>query len=274
MKFTRTIATLIAILLVTSALAACGKSEGDDKALNLGFFPGPYADLFKRGVQPILEKEGYKITITEFTNALQPNTSLSEGKIDANIYQHAAYLESYKEQQNAKELSELIKIPSAPAGIYSKKFKSLDELKDGAIVSLPNDPSNLARSLVLLQTAGLIKLKDGFTPLKASEKDIVENSKNLTLKQLEAPGLPRSLDDVDFAVIPGSNVIASGLKLAEALLLEDPAAELQIIVAVNEKHKDSKKLTALADAYKSDEFKQFIASDDKAKGFSTPSYWK
>ncbi|ANE45181.1 hypothetical protein SY83_01235 [Paenibacillus swuensis] len=276
-KNIRKTALALLMVMIIGVLAACGNSSetaDDKKELKIGFFPGPYADQFKRSIQPILEAKGYKLESVEFTNALQPNTALSDGTIDANIFQHTAFLESYKEQQGVDDLTGLVKIPSAPAGVYSDKFKSLDELKDGAHIGLPNDPSNMARSLILLEKAGILKLKGEADPLTASEKDIAENPKNVKIVPLDAPQLPRALGDVDYAVIPGNTIISASKSLSDSLLLEEPAEDLQIIVAVKEGNKDKTYLKDLAAAYQSPEFKKFIETDEKAKGFSKPEYMK
>ncbi|MFD2611171.1 MetQ/NlpA family ABC transporter substrate-binding protein [Paenibacillus gansuensis] len=270
---TATLATLAIALAFGLSACSSKEQEGDKKSIKLGFMAGPYSDQFKRSVQPVLEKKGYKVEVIEFSNAIQPNSSLTDKSIDANVFQHEGYLKSVNEKDKS-DITELIKVPTAPLGIYSNNAKSLDELKDNAEISLPNDASNLARSLVLLEKAGLIKIKPDIDPLLATEKDVTENPKNLKFVPLEAPQLPRSLADVDFSVITGNHVIAAGMKLSEALLLEEPPAIYQIILAVRGEDKDKPFAKDLVEAYQSDEFKTFIETDEASKGFSKPDYWK
>ncbi|MFC4779091.1 MetQ/NlpA family ABC transporter substrate-binding protein [Paenibacillus sp. GCM10023252] len=269
----------LVLLLTMVVLAACGGgskdsgSSADKKDIKVGFIPGPYADQFKSAIQPILEKKGYTVKITELSNAIQPNTSVKEGSLDVNIFQNDGFMKSFNEENKA-ELMNLMTVPTAPLGIYSKKAKSLDDIKDGAIVSVPLDPTNLARALVLLEKAGLVKIKTDIDPLTATEKDLAENPKNIKFRLLEAPQLPRSLEDVDYSVITGNHVIAAGMKLSEAIQLEEPEEKFQIIVTIRPEDKDKPFVKAIEEAYKSEEFRKFVETDENAIGFSKPSYWK
>lgn len=275
LKFGKTATLIILALVLVLSLAACGSSDGDaeSKEIKVGFMAGPYSDQFKRAIQPILEDKGYDVEVIEFSNAIQPNTSLIDGSIHANVFQHEGYLKSINEKESAN-IVELIKVPTAPLGIYSNKFDSLDDIQDNAKISLSNDSSNLARSLVLLQDAGLITIKDDIDPLTATEKDIIDNPRNIEIVPLEAPQLPRSLPDVDYSVIVGNHVIAAGMKLSEALLLEDPPGIYQIILSVSEENADAPFAKDLVEAYQSDEYRTFIETDEDAIGFSKPDYWK
>ena len=160
--------------------------------------------------------------------------------------------------------------PIAPMGIYSKSRKSLDEAKNGDRISIPNDPSNLARALLLVQQAGLIKLKADVNPLRASELDIVENPKKLKFAPLEAAQLPRSLDDVQFAIINGNFAISSGLKLQDAVVLEKVPDHYLNIAAVKSKDKDSQWAKDLYEAFHSAEFKTVV--DSKFAGYAKPKF--
>lgn len=263
-------------LIATVAAAAClmvGSAMAQTKEIKIGFFPGPYADQFKRGIQPILEQKGYKTSATEFTNIIQINASLMDGSLDLNIFQNRAFMESYN-AQNKADLVEALRIPSAPLGVYSRKIKSLAELKDGMSVSLSNDPTNLARSLMFLEKLGLIKLKPGIEPAKSTEKDVAENPKNLKLVPLDAPQIPRTMQDVDLAAALGNHILAAGMLLTDAIALEDPAPQYQIIIAMRAGNLQSAWAKDLLDAYKSQAFKTFIENDPKTKGFSKPEYWR
>lgn len=276
LKFGKTATLIILALVLVLSLAACGSSsdgDADVKEIKVGFMAGPYSDQFKRAIQPILEEKGYDVEVIEFSNAIQPNTSLIDGSIHANVFQHEGYLQSINEKESAN-IVELIKVPTAPLGIYSDKYDSLDDLEDNAKISLSNDSSNLARSLVLLQDAGLITIKDDIDPLTATERDIIDNPRNIEIVPLEAPQLPRSLPDVDYSVIVGNHVIAAGMKLSEALMLEDPPGIYQIILSVSEENEDAQFAKDLVEAYQSDEYRTFIETDADAIGFSKPDYWK
>ena len=263
--------TLTKVLLV-AALAFTGLAHAQN-ALRIGFFPGPYADQFKRGVQPTLEKAGVKVTLTEFSNIIQLNSALMDGNLDANVFQNRAFLETFNTQYKG-DLVEVLQVPSAPLGLYSKKITSLAALPNGAKVSLPNDPTSLGRSLAFLQQNGLITIDPAATPGRATEKQVTSNPKNLQLVLLDAPQIPRSLDEVDMAAVLGNHVIASGMLLSSALVLEDPAPQYRIILVARKEVANGAVLKQLADAYKSADYRKFVESDPKAKGFSRPEYWR
>ena len=165
---------LVALLFILSA----GNAFAQSQHLIIGVAPGPYGDLVKQAIAPSLAQKGYTIEVKEFSDYVQPNLALSNKAIHANLFQHPIYLTKFSADKGLK-LSSLISVPTAGVGIYSKKYKSLSEIKEGATVTVPNDPTNLARALSYLQTRGLIKIKAELDATKASEKDIVENPKNL-----------------------------------------------------------------------------------------------
>ena len=261
---------LNALILSTAALAGTAMAQS---TLRIGFFPGPYADQFKRGVQPALEKAGVKVVATEFSNIIQLNSSLMDGNLDANVFQNRAFLETFNAQYKG-DLVEVLQVPSAPLGLYSKKITDLKALKNGASVSLPNDPTSLGRSLAFLQLQGLLTLDPAATPGRATEKNVTGNPRNLKLVLLDAPQIPRSLDEVDLAAVMGNHVIASGMLLSSALALEDPGPQYRIILVARKAVAEGALLKQLSDAYKSAEYRRFIENDPKAKGFSRPEYWR
>jgi D-methionine transport system substrate-binding protein len=258
---------------VTGAPGGASQAPQQAKVLRVGFFPGPYADQFKRGVQPVLEKQGYRIEATEFSNAIQPNTALMDGSLDVNIFQNTGFMNQFNSQNNG-DLVEVLKIPSAPLGIYSSKYKSLAEMPEGAKISLPNDPTNLARAMVFLQALNILTLRPGVEPTKATEKDVGSNPKRVQLVPLDAPQIPRSLADVDYAAALGNHVIAAGMTLSEALALEKPAPEYFIIIVTRKGKAQDPAIRDLVAAYTSPDFKQFVQNDPKAKGFAIPPDWK
>jgi D-methionine transport system substrate-binding protein len=209
------------------------------------------------------------VKIVEFNDYVQPNHALAQGALDANAFQHVIYLDKFKKEHKLN-LEEVIKVPTAPIAIYSKKHRSLNEVKEGATVALPNDPTNQARALALLDKFGWIKLKAGFDPIRVSEKDVEANLKKIKLIPLEAAQLPRSLDDTDYSFVNGNFAIASGLKLTTALALEDTHDQYQNLVAVRTADKDKQFVKDIADAYRSKEFRE--VTDKYFAGFVKPSY--
>ena len=145
--------TTILIVALGAALAACGgkdKASSDDKTLTFGATAGPYSDMLKKAIIPGLEEKGYKVEVTEFGDYIQPNNALNSGDIDANLFQHIVYLENFAKENNM-ELSNLIIVPTAPLGIFSSKFESIDDITDGSTITIPNDPVNAARALLVLE---------------------------------------------------------------------------------------------------------------------------
>lgn len=198
------------ILVAVLFMFIAGNAFAQSQHLIIGVAPGPYGDLVKQAIAPSLEKKGYTIEVKEFSDYVQPNLALSNKAIDANLFQHPIYLTKFSADKGLK-LSSLISVPTAGVGIYSKKYKSLSEIKEGSTVTVPNDPTNLARALSYLQTLGLIKIKAELDATKASEKDIVENPKKLKIHPIEAAQIPRTVDSVDIAVATGNFAISSGI---------------------------------------------------------------
>ncbi|MGG5822432.1 MetQ/NlpA family ABC transporter substrate-binding protein [Falsiroseomonas sp. HW251] len=244
-----------------------------DRQIRIGFFPGPYADQFKRAIQPMLEREGYRVTVTELSNAIQPNTAVMDGALDANIFQNRAFMETFNER-NRGDLREMLRIPSAPLGLYSRNITALDGIRNGMRVAVPNDPANMGRALAFLASLNLITLDPSVPATRATQRNITGNPRNLQIVPLDAPQMPRALPDVDAAAILGNHVIAAGMLLSSAIALEDPAPEYQIIIVAREGAANAPWLRDLLAAYRSPAFKEFIANDPRSRGFSTPDYWR
>ncbi|WKB54693.1 MetQ/NlpA family ABC transporter substrate-binding protein [Eleftheria terrae] len=250
MKIARRSLLALALAATTTALPALAQTK---KELVIGTTAGPYADQLKLGIKPLLEKKGYRVKVVEFNDYVQPNFALAQGALDANAFQHIVYLTRFATEHQLA-LSELLKVPTAPIAIYSRKHKSLAELKPGATVALPNDPTNQARALVVLEQLGWLQLRAGYDPIRASEKDVAANPRQIRLLPLEAAQLPRALDDADYAFVNGNFALASGLKLTEALALEKTTPTYQNLVAVRTADKDQPWARDLAEAYRSREF--------------------
>jgi D-methionine transport system substrate-binding protein len=258
--------TLLAALGLSFALHAAAK---DPKELVIGTSAGPYADQIKLGIKPILEKQGYKVRLVEFNDYIQPNFALAEGSLDANVFQHIIYLNKFAAEHKLA-LTDLVTIPTAPIAIYSKKHRALTEVTPGATVALPNDPTNQARALVLLDQLGWIKLRAKFDPVRASEKDIAANPGQIKLVPLEAAQLPRSLADVDFSFVNGNYALASGLKLSDALITETISPNYINRVAVRTADKDKQFAKDIAAAYRSREFLDI--TNKHFAGYAKPDY--
>jgi D-methionine transport system substrate-binding protein len=271
MKFKITALILVLLVLFTTLTACTSKEE---KKIVFGVAPGPYGDMIKKAVQPPLESKGYKVELKEFSDYVQPNLALSNKEIDVNLFQHTVYLEKFSADRSLK-LSPVIIVPTAGVGIYSKKVKGLEELQEGSQVAIPNDPTNLARALRLLQAAKLITIKAEIDPTKASEKDILENPKNLKIVTLEAAQLPRSLETVDIAVINGNFAISAGIPLSSALVMEKLAEEYKNVVAVRTEDLDKEFVKVIKTVVESEEFYKVI-EDDKYdfKAFQKPEWYK
>lgn len=270
---------LLAVLLVFSlVISACSGSDqkangSEKKVIKIGATAGPYSDQVNEGIKPYLEKKGYKVEVIEFNDYIQPNIALDKGSIDANVFQNELYMKEFAKSRNM-DLVEVIKVPTAPIGIYSKKHKSIDEIKDGMTVATSNDPVNQARALIMLQQLGLITLKKGVDPTKASEKDIAKYNKKIQIKPLEPAQLPRALEDVDYSFINGNFAISSGLKLKDAVVLEKTPPHYMIGVTVRGKDKDAQFVKDIIEAYKSKEFKKLNEENEKYKGYVWPDWMK
>ncbi|MBL0867609.1 metal ABC transporter substrate-binding protein [Pectobacterium carotovorum] len=230
MTLTHSVRAVLGITLLAAGMQLALASS-DPQTITFGVAPGPYGDMVNLAIKPELVKKGYKVVVREFSDYVQPNLALANGSIDANLFQHTLYLEKFAADKGLK-ISPLITVPTASMGFYSKKIKSLDELKKGDVVTLSNDATNLARGLRFLQSMGLITIKADIDPTKASEKDILENPRGLVFKPMEAAQLPRTLDSVTASLVNGNFALASGMKLSSAIKLETLDENLKNVIAV------------------------------------------
>ena len=247
MKKSFVIACVCSLLLVSSAYAG---------VLRVGATPTPHAEVLAQ-VKDALAAEGVELKVVEFTDYVTPNLALSDGELDANYFQHLPYLVSFRNDRGLKLVS-VATIHVEPMGLFSKNVKALSDLKDGASIAIPNDPTNSGRALLLLQSAGLIKL-DPKSGLTATELDVEDNPHGFKFRSLEAAQLPRALDDVDAAVINGNYALPAGFNPAkDALLVEgaqSPYANVIAVKAGNEKNEDIAKLVK---ALQSEQISAFI----------------
>ncbi len=287
------LSAILAAALTVSALAGCASTSTTSSAASasapasseaasseasstaalkkivIGASPTPHAIILKKANE-LLKDKGYELDIKEFSDYVLPNTALQDKSLDANYFQHQPYLDEFNKEKGTDIVSAGA-IHYEPFGVYAGKTKALADLKDGATVAVPNDTSNEARALLLLQDNGLLKLKDG-AGITATQKDITENPKNLKFKEIEAAQLVRSLADVDVAVINGNYALAGNLKISDALAVEKDdslaATTYANIIAVRKGDETREDIKALVDVLKSDEMKKFIT--DNFKGAVVP----
>lgn len=270
------IAFLAAVLALSVLTSGCGDKKAaapapaaDKKAvLKVGATPVPHAEILKV-IQPILAKDGVELKIVEFTDYVRPNVALAEKELDANFFQHLPYLQQFAADRKL-DLVSLIAVHIEPMGVYSKKIKNLNEVSNGGIVAIPNDPTNGGRALSILAQAGLIKMKDG-VGVKGTIKDVTDNPKKLVFKELEAPQLPRSLDDVALAVINSNYALEAKLNpTKDALFIEKKESPYANILAIRKGDEKRPELVKLAKALTSPDVKKFI--EDKYKGAVVPAF--
>lgn len=266
---------MVSIMMI---LGACGNKEEntakeENKEVIFGVAPGPYGDMVQKAIKPGLEEKGYKVSVREFTDYIQPNKALADGEIQANLFQHTDYLETFRADHKL-DIEPIVVVPTLSMGIYSEKYTSLNDLPDGATVAIANDPSNLARTLQMLQDEGFIKIKEDLGATKATTKDIVENTKNLRIQELEAAALPRAIDTVDIACVPGNYAVAAKLDIAGALAFENQTERLKNVIVVNAKDVDSQLGKDIVEVVKSDAFRAVMEDpNDIFAVFGRPDWW-
>lgn len=277
---------LIIGLLILTLLVACSspqnpvdeKTNGDNtstenvtedvKVLNIGATPVPHAEILEF-IKPLLLEEGIQLKITEFTDYVTPNLALTDGDIDGNFFQHAPYMESFAEDHGL-DLKAVAKTHVEPLGLYSKKITDIKDLKEGSKIAIPNDPTNGGRALILLEYHGLIELAED-APLTATEKDITSNPNNFEFIPLDAPQLPRSLDDVDAAIINTNYALEADLNpVRDALIIEDANSPYANILAVLTKNENDPLIQSLIKVLNSPETKEFI--ETKYEGAIVPAF--
>lgn len=269
--------TAFILLVVVATLAACGNDGSEESAgteskeIIFGATSGPYSDMVTKAIQPGLEKLGYQVEVREFSDYIQPNNALNNGDIQANLFQHTIYLENFK-KENKMDLTALLVVPTAPMGIYSNQYKTLEDIEEGATIAIPNDPTNAARAFNTLQDEGLIVVAEDADPLTVSEKDIVENSKQLKFQPLESGQLPRAVDSADLAAVPGNFALAAGMDLLSALALENMLDPYRNVVAIKADDEDTQLAKDIKSVVESEEFEKII--DEQFAGFGKPEWMK
>lgn len=268
----RVLTVFLAGVLAIGVLAGCGSkgedskaesgtdSGSDSKVITVAASATPHAEILEEA-KDLLKKEGYDLEVTVFNDYIQPNEVVESGEFDANYFQHVPYLDSFNEEKGT-HLADAGKIHYEPFGIYPGTKKSLDELESGDTIAVPNDTTNEARALLLLQDNGVITLKEG-AGLNATVNDIEENPKDIKIEELEAAQVSRVVDEVAFVVLNGNYALEAGYSVkSDAIAYEksdSEAAKTYVnIIAVREENEDNEGIQALVKALKSDAIKEFI----------------
>lgn len=260
------------LLALAVAISGCGGNGGREVSngttITVGATPVPHGEILEQ-VKPMLKAEGIDLKVIEFTDYVKPNLALNDKELDANFFQHEPYLDKFN-AEHGTDLVSVAKIHLEPMGIYSHKIKNLNELADGAKVAIPNDPSNGGRALLILQKAGLITLKTGDS-ITATVQDVAENKKNLQFVELEAAQIPRSIDDVDIALINTNFAMEGGFNpLKDALYMESKDSPYANILVVRKGDENRPEIQKLVKALQSPEIKKFI--EDKYQDAIVPAF--
>jgi lipoprotein, yaeC family len=271
------LSVLAAVTLVAAAafVSGCGSNApagGTETTKNtvvtVAATPVPHSEILNE-IKPLLAKEGIDLKIIEFTDYVKPNLALADKEVDATFHQHLPFLEKFNAEHNTNLVS-AGNVHIEPMGVYSHKIKTLSDLPLKAKVAIPNDPSNGGRALLILQAAGLIKLKDGGT-VSSTVQDITDNPKQLQFSELDAAQVPRAIDDVDIAVINTNFALEAGLNpLKDSLFLEAKDSPYANILAIRAGDESRPEIQKLLKALQSPEVKKFI--EDKYKGAILPSF--
>ena len=268
---------LVSVLALS--VSACGEDKASQDAqaqavphsIKVGVVPGPYREMLDLYLKSVVQKKGHDLEFVEFTDWVQPDSALASGDIDANVFQHQSYLNGIVENQGLK-LSSVVNVPTLGIFAFSDKYKSFDEVQDGATVGIPNDPVNLARALRVARDLKVIGLDPNKDEQKASLADIKDNPKHLKFTVMEAAQLPRSLDSIDLAFVPGNYAYAAKLDFTKALGAEDVKEPIKLVVAVQ----DSKVDTIgkfLKEAVLDPDFAKGVDQDKVFSQFAKPNWW-
>lgn len=258
------------------SLAGCGQEAKaqtgvQDKTIKVGVCAGPYGDMFEEAIKPSLEEKGYKVELTEFSDYVQPNNALADKEIDVNMFQHSTYLKKFSEQHGL-DLTYISEIPTAGMAIFSTTADSIENLPQGGKIAIPNDDTNLSRSLRVLAQTGVIKLDPNADAATVTPENIIENPKEFTFKEVNAEVMTSILDSVDAAIINGNYALSGGLNLSDALYNEEIAEGYFNVIAVRTEDKESDFAKSIVEIVKSDAFKSVIEDESKQyASFSRPS---
>lgn len=265
-------------LVLALILTACGtnkekdataQNSSEDGKIVVGVSPTPHGQIIE-GLKDEFEKEGLDVEVVNFDDYVQPNLQLEAGDIDANYFQHEPYFEEFTKERNIDDLVNIGTVHVEPIALYSKEYKNVEEIEDNSEIIIPNDPSNGARALILLEKAGLIKLNDN-TNLKATEKDIVENPKNLKITAMDAPSIAKVYADAQAAVINSNYAIGAGLDpINDSIFIEDKDSPYANVITIKKENEEAEKFKKFVEVLNSDAAKKYI--EDEFKGAVIPAF--
>ena len=260
-KSVKILSLVLSITLIFALLAGCSFKK-DGATIKVGVCAGPYEDLFREAIEPTLKEKGYTVEYVQFSDYVQPNKALADGEINVNIFQHSVYLKNFSQEHNL-DLVHITEVPTAGMGVFGNTIKSIDAIPNGAKVAIPNDVTNLARAIRVLEQAGLVKIDPAVNPVEATQHTLSENPKNLTFIEVEAPQIPRSLDSADLAVINGNFAIGAGLKLSDALYNEELQEGYINVIVVRTEDMESQFAKDIVEIVHSDAFRGVIEDSSK-----------
>lgn len=264
-------------IMLVLFLAACGSEESagqeEKKELIFGFGVGTYEEQFRKGILPILEEKGYNVEIKVFSQNMQVNPAMAEGAIDASVFQSTSYMEGINKELNV-EMVRLAFSPGAPQSLRSVKHDSLDAVKDGSTVALPNDPVNQERAVRILEDLGWVSVEKDAGTTDFNLNSVKPAAYDLDFKVLDPAQILASLEDVDFGVVNGNYIASSGLKISDALKIENTPEEHRIIVSILKENLDTQWAKDVKAAFESPEFEESILSEEKYDGFILPEAWE
>ncbi|WP_416144001.1 MetQ/NlpA family ABC transporter substrate-binding protein [Planococcus koreensis] len=269
---------LIGVLGVAASLllAGCGNDQAsgeDAKEVRVGFGVGTYEQQFKEGILPILEEKGYTVDTTTFSQNMQLNPAMQEDSIDASIFQSTAYMEGMNDELNMN-MTGIAFVPSAPQGLYSEHHKSLDEVEDGTTVGVPNDPVNQERAVRILEELGWVTVSSDADVTDFNLNGVETADYDIDIKVLDPAQILVSLQDIDFGVVNGNYIAnAPDRKITDALKIEDTPEQHRIVVTIDEENEDAEWAKDLKEAYESEEFKEYIESNEQYDGFILTEEW-
>ncbi|WP_284642031.1 MetQ/NlpA family ABC transporter substrate-binding protein [Paenibacillus silviterrae] len=276
-------ALFVILVGIVMLLSACGGSEAkssvsgagqeEKKKITVGFGVGTYEEQFRQSIMPLLEKKGYKVDLKTFSQNMQVNPAMKEGSIDASVFQSTAYMEAINKEIKA-DMVGIAYVPSAPQGLYSVKHTTLNDVKDGTTVAIPNDPVNQERALRILEELGWIKIKKGAGVADFNINSMEPDKYKIDFKILDPAQILVSLQDVDYGVVNGNYIANADKKITDALKIENTPMQHRIIISINKKDENTQWAKDLKAAYESKEFEEYIKGIKKYDGFILPEAWK
>lgn len=262
----------VTLMLITTALvaAACSSdNKSEQQSVTIGTIVGPYTEMMETIIQPELEKKGYQVNVKRYDDYVSPNKALEAGELDANLVQDAVALANFNDEFDAS-LTSVLTVPTAPLGLYSEHYTSIDQIENNALITIPKDDVGTARALQLLASLGVIELDPSVDPITVTEQNIVKNEKQIVIQPVEPRHLVLSMDSADAAIIPGSFAIRAELELMDAIVLEELHESFRLTIAVASNDEQAQLTKDIEEVVQSEAFKS--AMEEQFVGFSMPNW--